>query len=145
MADKNVADIKTVNTFRNAETLVRVIYDFSVDGGAATDTYMLMVADEDLVITDFWVRGITEFDSAADGVTIDLGIDGGDEDVLLDGVAEATFAAGALVGRTIVEGTPNVDPLPLKLAADGQIQMKVLGEALTAGKAEFCFVCRPFA
>lgn len=145
MADKNVADHKTVNLFRNEEALVRVLYDFAKDGGATTDAYMLLTADEDIVITDFWVRGITELDSAADGTSIDVGIDGGDEDILLDGVAEATVAAAALVKPTIVEGAPNVLPLPLKVAATGQIQLKILAEALTSGKCEFNFVCRPFA
>lgn len=145
MADKNVADHKTVNLFRNEDAHIRVVYDFAVDGGATTDAYMLMTADEDLVITDFWVRGITELDSAADGTTIDVGIDGGDEDILLDGVAEATVAAAALVQPTLVEGAPNVPALPLKVAADGKIQLKILSEALTSGKCEFNFVCRPFA
>jgi len=144
MADKLVADHKTANLFRNSEGQYRVLYDFSQDGGATTDAYHLLTAGEDLVITEFWVRGITELDSAADGATIDVGIDGGDEDVLLDGVAEATVAAGALVPFTVVEGTPNVLPLPLKLASGGIIQMKILGEALTSGKCEFNFVARPF-
>ncbi|RKZ07632.1 hypothetical protein DRQ25_11100 [Candidatus Fermentibacteria bacterium] len=145
MADKNVADVKTVNLFRNEEKHVRVIYDFATETGAVADDYMLMIADEALVITDFWVRGITELDSAADGATIDVGIDGGDEDILLDGVAEATVAAAALVQATVVEGAPNVFAMPLALAASGQIRLKIIGEALTSGKCEFNFVVRPFA
>lgn len=143
MADKLVDDYKVVNIYRNSEALVRVIYDFAKDGGAATDTYHLFKADEALVLTDFWLRGITELDSAGDGVTIDLGIDGGTEDSLLNGVAEATVAAGALIQPVVVEGTPNVVPLPLIIAADEIMQLKVIGEALTSGKCEFCFVVRP--
>ena len=145
MADKNVADHKTVNLFRNEEKLVRVLYDFDTETGAVADDYMLFTADEDLVITEFWIRGITELDSAADGATIDVGIDGGDEDIFINGVAEATVAAGALVQATVVEGAPNVFAMPIKLASAGKIRLKLIGEALTSGKCEFNFVCRPFA
>ena len=144
MANVNVNDHKTVSKFMDSVELVKVVYDFAQDGGATANELQLFTAARDLVITDFWVRGITELDSAADGTSIDVGIAGGDEDILLDGVAEATFAADALVGPTVVEGAPNVLPLPLKLAEDGAIQMKVVDEALTSGKCEFNFIVTPF-
>ena len=137
-------DHKTVgNPFGNAEEIVRVTYDFSQDAGAigAKD---IITADGDIVITEFYVRGITTLDSAADGTSIDVGISGGDTDVLLDGVAEATVAAGALVKPTIVEGTPNVVPLPLKLADGGKIIQTIVDEALTAGKCEYVFKVMKF-
>lgn len=123
--------------FGNEKVLVKGVYDFAVDGGVLNNKYVLLETDDDIVITDFWVKGITELDSAADGTTIDVGILAGDEDILLDGVAEATVAAGVIVKPTVVEGTPNVLPMPLKLAADGKLVMTVLTEALTSGKCQF--------
>ena len=140
MADKNVKDHRVVGQpFGNESIFVKVLYDFDEDTGESDDDYMLFTADGDLVITECYFRGITELDSAGDGASIDVGIDGGDEDVLFDGVAEATVAAGALVKTTIVEGAPNVLPLPLKLADGGKIRLKILGEDLTSGKCEFNF------
>jgi hypothetical protein len=139
-----VKDKKTVGApFGNAEEIARVVYDFAEDAGATGALELLETAD-DIVITDFYVRGITELDSAADGTSIDVGISGGDTDILLDGVAEATVAAGALVQPTLVEGTPNVAALPLKLAADGKIILTIVAEALTAGKCEFFFKYHKF-
>lgn len=145
MADKNVADHKTVSKFMDSVELVKVIYDFDQDTGESDDDYMLFTAARDLVIMDAWIRCITECDSAGDGASFDVGIDGGDEDVLFDGVAEADTTAGALIQPTVVEGTPNAMPMPLKLAEDGKIRMKILGEDLTAGKVEFNFLVTPFA
>ena len=146
MADVNMKAHKTVGPlFSNEEQLVRVQYNFADDGGATANELQIFTAGQALVITDFWVRGIVELDSAADGASIDVGITGGDEDILLDGVVEATFAAGALVAPTVVEGAPNVLPLPLKLASGGKIQMKIVTEALTSGQCEFCFKVAKFA
>ena len=145
MADVNLTDHKTVGSmFSNAQELVRVQYDFDNDTGESDDDYMVLTAGDDVVITDFWIRGITECDSSGDGASIDIGIDGGDEDILIDGVAEATLAADALVQPTVVEGTPNVLPLPLYLPSASKIRMKILGEDLTAGKFEMVFVCAKF-
>jgi len=134
-----VADKKTVTApFGNTEAMVRVIYDFAADAGDA-GALELLEADGAIVITDFYVRGITELDSAADGSSIDVGISGGDTDILLDGVAEASVAAGALVKPTIVEGAPNVMPMPLLLADGGKIIQTIKDEALTSGKCEYFF------
>jgi len=141
MADVNVADYQTIGpAFTYAQELVRVEYDFANDAGAAADDYMLWEAGADLVIHNFWAKGITELDSATDTATIDLGTDGVAEAILLDDVAEATFAADAIVKPTIVEGAPNVMPMPLKIASGGKIRMKIANEDLTSGKCEFCFL-----
>jgi len=135
----NLADHKSIGApFGNASQMVRVEYDFDNDGGAVGVLNAITTSD-DIVITDFYVKGITVLDSAADGTSIDCGIVGGDTDILLDGVAEATFAADALVQPTVVEGTPNVLPLPLKLAASGSIGFEIVDEALTSGKCELYF------
>jgi len=142
MADKNVADHKYVSPmFHNAITLIRAIYDFALDTGESDDDYMLITAgSDDVVIHGYWVRGITLFDSAGDGTTVDVGVDGGDEDILMDGIVEASFAADALLQATIVEGAPNVMPMPLILPANTAIRMKFAVEDLTSGKAEFNFL-----
>jgi hypothetical protein len=140
----NVADHKTVNVWSNEGCqLVKVEYDFDNDAGTA-GALGLLTTDEDIVIHDFWAKGVTVLDSAADGSSIDVGISGGDTNILLDGVAEATFAAGALIKPTIVEGAPNVIPMPLKLAADGTIVMEIVDEDLTSGKCEFHFLISKF-
>lgn len=139
-----VADKKTVGApFGNAEEIVRVVYDFAADAGA-TGALELLEASAAIVITDFYVRGITELDSAADGASIDVGISGGDTDIFLDGVAEATVAAAALVKPTTVEGTPNVLALPLVLASGGKIIQTIVAEALTSGKCEYFFKYHKF-
>jgi hypothetical protein len=135
----NLTDHKTVSPpFANTKSIVRVEYDFANDAGA-TGALTALTADGALVITGFYVKGITELDSAADGTSIDIGINGGDTDVLVDGVAEATFAAGAIVKPTIVEGAPNVYPLPLALADGGKIDFEIVDEDLTSGKCEMVF------
>ena len=147
MASVAVKDHKTVGpVFHNDKELVRVKYSFADDGGVlgSTTPLILLTAGDDVVITNFWVRGITELDSAADGTSIDVGVAGGNTDVLLDGVAEATFAANALLQPTLVEGTPNVPALPLKLASAGKIEMLIVDEALNAGECEFVFEVAKF-
>lgn len=141
MADKDVQDKKVAGAeYSNAREVYRVVYDFSEDGGATTDDYMLLEAGGDIVIHDYYMKVLVECDSAGDGASLDVGVDGGDEDVLVDGVAEASLAAGALIQPTIVEGAPNVMPMPLKLADGGKILMRIQGEALTAGKVEHYFL-----
>jgi hypothetical protein len=139
-----VADHKTVAApMGNAEQIVRVVFDLAVDDGA-TGALDLLTADGAIVITDFYVRGITELDSGTDSGTIDVGISGGDTDILLDGVAEATFAADALVQPTIVDGTPNDLPLPLVLASGGKIIQTIGGEEIDTGKIEYFFKYHKF-
>jgi hypothetical protein len=139
-----VVDKKTVGApFGNAEQMVRVTYDFAADGGDI-GALELLEASGAIVITEFYVRGITVLNSAANGTTIDVGISGGDTDIFLDGVAEATFAAAALVQPTLVDGTPNVMALPLVLASGGKIIQTIVGEALTSGKCEYFFKYHKF-
>jgi len=139
-----VADHKTVGApFGNASQMVRVIYDFAADTGAA-GAFDLMTTTDDIVITNFFIRGITVLDSAGDGVTIDVGISGGDTDILLNGIAEASFSAGAMLLAPVVEGAPNVFAMPLKLAAAEKIIATIIGEDLTSGKCEFFFEYQKF-
>ena len=139
-----VADVKVIGApFGNAEQIVRVTYDFAADAGTigALD---LLETKAAIVITDFYVRGITVLDSAADGTSIDVGVSGGNTDLLLDGVAEATFAADALIQPIVVEGAPNVIALPFVLASGGKIIQTIVDEALTSGKCEYFFKYHKF-
>lgn len=123
--------------FGNAKEVYRVQFDAAEDDLTTANDIELLEAEADLAIVGYYVKGITELDSAGDGVTIDIGVDGGAE--LMDGVAEASFAAGSLLQPLVTEGTPNVLALPLKLASGSKITMKKIGEALTSGKCEFFF------
>lgn len=135
----NLDNAKSVGApFANQRAIHRVQYDFDKDAGAV-GALTALTALEDLVILGFYAKGITELDSAADGASIDVGINGGDTDILLDGVAEADFSAGAIIKPTIVEGAPNVFPMPLRLASGGKIDFEIVGEALTSGKCELVF------
>ena len=139
-----LAEHRTVGApFSNEKEVVRIKYNFANDTGAIA-TYNMFTASGDMVVESFYAKGIVELDSAADGTTIDVGITTTEEDIFLDGVAEATFAAGALIKPTIVEGTPNVIPMPIKLADGGVVAMKIVGEALTSGECEFVFVVSKF-
>ena len=128
-----VADYKVVaSPFSKARELIEVTYDFAADAGA-TGALDLFKASEDIIITDFYVKGVTVLDSAADGSSIDVGIVGGDTNALMDGVVEASFAAGAVV----YDATNQVKPL--KVAKDEVVAMEIMAEALTSGKCTFFF------
>lgn len=134
----SVSNYKTVGKpFSNAKKVIEVEYDFSKDAGAV-GVLDLMKAQDNMIVTGFYVKGDTELDSAADGVTIDVGIKGGDSNALIDGIAEAVFATGAVV----YDKTNQI--VPLKLAADDILSMEILGEALTSGKCKFCFELAAF-
>jgi hypothetical protein len=49
----------------------------------------------------------------------------------------ANLTAGALFMPVAVEGTPNVLPLPVKLASGAKIVQTIGTAALTAGKVEY--------
>lgn len=138
-----VKDYKTVNGgFGNQKSIVKVVYDFSKDAGA-TGALDLLVASGDMVITSFHAKVLTTCTSGG-SATIDVGVSGGDTDILLDGFAVASMTAGALIMPTIVEGTPNVMPMPLKLASGGKIIQTIGVAAFTAGKVEYVFEVMKF-
>ena len=125
----NLNNKKTIGApFSNSIEIVRVIYDFAVDGGAI-GTLEALEAQDNLVIHGFYAKGITVLDSTADGSSIDVGIQSGNVDILLDGVVEATFAADAIIQATIVDGTPPAHPMPLSLPSGGIIDFEIKAEA----------------
>ena len=60
----------------NAKELIRVEYDFAVDGGAA-GALDILTASDDLVITGFYARILTACTSTG-SMTLDVGVKGGD-------------------------------------------------------------------
>jgi len=128
--------------FSNEVEVVKVVYDFAKDGGA-TGALEILEAQDDLVILNFYVVGKTTCTSGG-SATLDVGISGGDTDILLDGAAVASLTANAMVQPTsivLTEGTPNtyVAALPQKLASGGKIIQTIGVAAFTAGKLEYVF------
>jgi len=139
MAIVDLKGQKTIgDNYGNATSVARVAWDVAVDVNVliANDNIVLK-AEDDIVITGFYFAVETLFVGAT--ATIDLGINGGDEDVLLDGTGVADMTAGALIQPFVVEGTPNVMPLPLKMAAGEELILTVATADFTAGKGEFVF------
>jgi hypothetical protein len=115
-------------TFPNGIELVRVIYDFSVDGGAIAD-YDVLEAETPCTVKVRHIQALAEVTSA-DATNIDLGKnDGGVE--FLSNALKASFGTNAVQG--------GVAGAVVRLAAGDKIVMGIEAHALTAGKVEFVF------
>jgi len=123
--------------FQNEKQILKVVYDFAKDGGA-TGALDLFTAQDDIVITGFYAKVLTTCTSGG-SMVLDVGVSGGDTDILLDGVAVASLTANSMHIPPVVEGTPNVLALPMKLADNGKIIQTIGTAALTAGKIEYVF------
>ncbi|GEM_PF-2147350 len=144
-----VAKKKTVGVaFTNQREIVRVRYDFAVDGGAqgALD---LLEADGPLVVVDFWAHVVTAVLSSG-SATIKVGFTGVDNKLITVGEgAKANYSIGAVLKAlptiTLSEGTPNTAvmglPLPYKMASGDKALMTIGTEALQAGVIDFVFEC----
>ena len=123
-------------TFSNAKEMVKVIYDFAVDGGA-TGALDIFEASSDVVITGFFSVVKTTATSGG-SATLKVGVTG-DDDAFMTTTqgAVASLTAGALILPPAVEGTPNTLPLPVKLASGAKILQTIGTAALTAGKVEY--------
>ena len=110
-------------------------YDFSVDGGA-TGALDIFTAAEDIVITHFHSKVMTT--CVGPTATLKVGITG-DDNLLMDVTqgAVANLTANAVILAPAVEGTPNVLPLPVKLASGAKILQTIGTAALTAGKVKY--------
>lgn len=133
-AIKNVKKIGS--PFTNQTETVKVTYDFSVDAGAV-GALDLLEAEQDCVITGFYAVVKTACTSGG-SMTLDVGITG-DTNLLLADLAVASMTANSLHKPTIVEGTPNVLPLPVKLASGAKALFEIKTATLTAGKVDFYF------
>lgn len=127
---------KIGSPFTNQSETVKITYDFSIDAGAV-GALDLMLAEQSCVITDFYM--VVETAGTSGGsMTLDVGITG-DTNLLLADLAVASMTAGSLHKPTIVDGTPNVLPLPVKLASGAKVLFEIKTATLTAGKFHLYF------
>lgn len=116
--------------------VVTVEYDFAVDGGA-TGALDLFTAGADIVITHFHSKVMTACTSGG-SATLKVGITGTDN-LFMNTTqgAVASLTANAVVLAPAVEGTPNVLPLPVKLASGAKVLQTIGTAALNAGKVKY--------
>jgi len=115
-------------SFSNAVELVRVIYDFAIDGGATGDLTLLTSVGATVVKLKY-MRVVTAVTSGG-SLTLDLGKTSGDEFFADIAVANLTLDSMHLAVATtgVVELT------------DGEVvAMGIIAAAATAGKMEFVF------
>lgn len=137
----SVADFKTLGpTFGNAEEIVRVRYDFSVDGGAdaALD---LMVASGDIIITYFSSTVKTAVTSTGN-LTLAVGITGSTS-LFMDTTqgAKANLITDAVIFPEDASGadaTSWVPTLPVKLDSGDKVLQTIGTEDANAGVVEYC-------
>jgi len=155
-------NVKTVGApFSNASEIVRVIYDFAVDGGIETAKDVL-IADGPVVIKSFYMYVLEA--CVGSGATLDVGISGGDTDVLATGIEvdnltalsfhKPTLPVTSVVTVVLSEGAPNVvdsadsvntasPALPFLMVDGAKIAMETNTAAFTAGKIELVFeICQ---
>jgi hypothetical protein len=123
--------------FANEMEIHRVVYDFAEDAGA-TGVLDLLTTVDAVIIKDFHAVVKTACTSGGSAV-LDVGVSGGDTNVLLAGVAVASLTANSCHARPLVEGTPNTDLVPFYLAANGKLVQEIKTAAFTAGKIEYVF------
>lgn len=120
----------------NEEVVLRTQYDFSVDGGAlgALDIFE---ASADIIITGFHAVVKTAGTSGG-SATLKVGITA-DDDLFMTTTqgAVASLTLGAAIFPAVVEGTPNVLALPVKLVSGAKVLQTIGTAALTAGKVEY--------
>lgn len=126
---------KTVGAgFKNQITYERVVYDYSVDGGA-TGNLDVLTANEDIVIKSF--HAYVKTSGAGSGATLMVGVPT-DTDALMttSNGAVANLVAGAVV--------PVPATFPVALASGAKVTQAIGTAALTAGKVEYVFgIMRP--
>lgn len=132
--------------FPNAIEVVKVNYDYALDGDMASPLDVIE-ADDDIVIMGFWAKVVTLCTSGG-SLVLDVGISGGDTDLLMDAVAVANLTANSfhIPPHVLTEGTPNTysPQLPVKLASGEKIVADTTTAAFTAGKIEFTFLVARF-
>jgi hypothetical protein len=128
MAQKEVSAHKVLGPlFSNEVGYEKLTYDFALDGGATTDTYVLATAGSKILILDACAHVETQATSGG-SATVAIGIASGDVDAFLDVTSGAVanlvddFTEKETAGQKIV------------VAADGKIELVIGTAALTAGK-----------
>lgn len=129
--------------FSNASEIKRFTYDFSKDAGA-TGALDIFTALDDLVITNWWMN-VKVAPLSGGSATVQVGITGALSQFLgVTNGAKASLTLAKLVSADIVEGTPNVIPMPVKLAKGNKAVLTIATAALTAGVLEFVFEVSKF-
>jgi hypothetical protein len=128
MAQKTAAAHKTLGpVFSNEVVYEKLTYDFSKDGGATTDTYVIGTAGRKIAIMDAMVHVETACTSGG-SATVKIGVAGGDDDAFLDVTSGAVanlvddFCEKETAGQKIV------------VASGGKLELVIGTAALTAGK-----------
>ena len=128
MAQVNATNVKKLGkVFSNEVGFVRMTYDFSLDGGATTDTYVLGETEGKILILDAAVHVETAATSGGEA-TVKIGVNGGDDDAFLD---TTSGAVAALTDDAVVK---EVAGQSIVLADGAKIEMVIGTAALTAGK-----------
>ena len=133
----SVAGYKKVGEpFSNEMEIVRARYDFSKDGGAV-GALDLFTATTECIVWGFY--GIVQTTATSGGsATVIVGVTGA-TNAFVDTTAGAVanLTANAVLKAALVEGTPNVNPVPRRLAAGESVLMTIGTAALTAGVIDF--------
>lgn len=125
-----LADKKTVGAgFSNAGELVKVKYDFSVDGGSVAD-YDVLEASSAVIVEHLYTDVEAAVTTATD-LDLDLGKGAGGAEFHSD-VAPAALTLDAII--------PGGSTRCVELAAGEKIVMGIETGAATAGKLEFVFM-----
>lgn len=120
---------KNVGTeFRNALGVVRVVYDYAVDGGA-TGALDLLTAVDDIIVKDF--HALVKTTMVGSGGTLIAGISGGDTDALFQSTAVTGLTANTLIAPA--------STVPFRLASGGKLIQTLASAPLTDGKIEYVF------
>lgn len=121
-----VAAKKDIKLFSNEAQLIKVVYDFAVDGGAV-GALDLFEAKEDMVIHSAKVKIKTTFTSG--GLATLIVGQTGDTDSIMPSLAVASATAGVVKHA-------DAACLALKLASGDKVLMTIGTAAMTAGKME---------
>lgn len=123
-------------TFKNKVEVVRVAYDFAVDGGA-TGALDIFEATSDVIIVGF-ASVVKTACTSGGSATLKVGVSA-DDDAFMTTTqgAVANLTANAVILPVAVEGTPNTLPIPVKLPSGSKILQTIGTAALTAGKVEY--------
>lgn len=117
--------------FGNDSETVRVVYDFDKDAGAVGVLDLLDI-DKDCIVKSFHAVVKTAVTSGG-AATLDVGVAGGDTDVMMAAKAVASLTLNS------AHGEPAFANLPIFLAAGSKLQQEIKVAAFTAGKVEYVF------
>lgn len=114
--------------FANVAELVRVEYDFAVDGGAIAD-YDVLVAEDSIVVEHVYTKVEAAVTTGTD-IDVDLGKGAGGAEFHSD------VAAAALTLDAVIPGGAT---RMVELTSGEKVVMGIETGAATAGKLEFVF------